>query len=166
MSNNPTSPYPKRMVSFRTSAEKMRSANLLRLAVILELALIPVGVVVSFAADRFLPAVVLELEEEQLGSFMDFSEITFGLILWVVFTAVMVGAWIASVIGLLKLRRWGAWLYLASTILTLPLHFMMGFDVRHPIDIVFDDLYRFIPGFVIGLAFFSDAIPKSNRDHR
>jgi len=41
---------------------------------------------------------------------------------------------------------------------------MMGFDLRHPIDIVFDDLYRFIPGFVIGLAFFSDAIPQPNSE--
>lgn len=145
-------------------AEEMRAAKFLRLAVILELALIPVGVGFSFAADSFLPPEVLELEEKQWEDFMDFSNIGMGLILWIVFTAVMFAAWIASIIGLLKLQRWGAWLYLASTILVLPLYFMMGFDVRHPIDIVFDDLYRFIPGFVIGLAFFSDAIPKPNSE--
>ncbi|MDA7630050.1 hypothetical protein N9873_04430 [Akkermansiaceae bacterium] len=134
------------------------------MAVILELALIPVGLAVSFAADNFLPPEALELEERQMEAFMDFSNIGAGLILWMIFTAVMFAAWIASIIGLLSLRRWGAWLYLASTILALPIYFMMGFDVRHPIDIVFDDVYRFIPGFVIGLAFFSDAIPKSNSE--
>ena len=142
----------------------MRAAKYLRLAVILELALIPVGLVVSFAADSFLPSEALELEEKQLEGFMNFSDISVGLILWVVFTAIMFVAWVASIIGLLRLRRWGAWLYLASTILALPIYFMMGFDVRHPIDMVFDDLYRFIPGFVIGLAFFSDAILKPNSE--
>jgi len=78
----------------------MRAAKYLRLAVILELALIPVGVAISFAADSFLPPEALELEEKQLEGFMDFSEISVGLILWVVFTAVMFGAWIASIIGL------------------------------------------------------------------
>ena len=136
----------------------MRAAKYLRLAVILELALIPVGIVVSFAADSFLPSEALELEEEQLEGFMNFFDIS------VVFTTIMFVAWVASIIGLLRLRRWGAWLYLASTILALPIYFMMGFDVRHPIDIVFDDLYRFIPGFVIGLAFFSDAILKPNSE--
>jgi len=142
----------------------MRAAKYLRLAVILELALIPVGVGVSFAADSFLPPEALEMEAKQMESFMDFSSIGVRLIPWMIFTAVMFGGWIASLIGLLKLRKWGAWLYLASTILALPLYFMVGFDVRHPIDIVFDDLYRFIPGFVIGLAFFSDAIPKPNSE--
>jgi hypothetical protein len=58
------------------------------------------------------------------------------------------------------LKRWGAWLYLITTFSVLPIYFMFGFDVRHPIDQIFDDIYRSIPGLIIGLAFFSDAIPK------
>jgi len=86
------------------------------------------------------------------------------MIAFIVGGLAMFVAWIASIIGLLKLKRWGAWLYLFTTFSALPIHFMTGFDVRHPIDLIFDDIYRFIPGLIIGLAFFSDAIPKRDSE--
>jgi hypothetical protein len=142
----------------------MNPSKLLRIAVITEIALIPVGVAISFWADSFLPGDVLTLEENQKVAFTDIETIGLGMIAFMTAALAIFGAWIASIIGLLKLRRWGAWLYLVTTFLALPIYFMTGFDVRHPVDQVFDDIYRFIPGFIIGLAFFSGAIPKRDSE--
>ena len=138
----------------------MKAAKILRLAVIAEIALVPAGVAVSIWADSFLPKDVLTLEESQTDKFTDIQSMGPGMIALMAGSLVMCGAWIASIIGLLKLKRWGAWLYLFTTFSALPIYFMTGFDVRHPIDLIFDDIYRFIPGFILGLAFFSDAIPQ------
>jgi len=143
-----------------TFAEEMKAAKILRLAVIAEIALIPLGVAVSFWADSFLPKGALTLEENQSYAFADIQSFDLSTIAFMVGALVMLGTWIASIVGLLKLKRWGAWLYLITTFSALPIYFMTGFDVRHPIDQIFDDIYRFIPGLIIGLAFFSDAIPK------
>ena len=142
----------------------MNAAKILRLAVIAEIALIPVGVGVSIWADSFLPKDALTLAESQPNIFTDIQSIGPGMIAVMAGSLAMCGAWIASIIGLLKLKRWGAWLYLFTTLLALPLYFMFGFDVRHPIDQIFDDIYRFIPGLIIGLAFFSDAIPRKDSE--
>ena len=138
----------------------MSPSKILRIAVIAEIALIPVGVAVSFWADSFLPSDIVTLEENQNIAFTDIDSFGPGMIaLMVAFLAISF-AWIASIIGLLKLKRWGAWLYLFTAFLALPIYFMTGFEVCHPIDQIFYDIFRFIPGFIIGLAFFSGAIPK------
>jgi len=142
----------------------MKASKVLRIAVVAEVALIPVGVAVSFWADSFLPKDFLTLEESQSNPFADVQSMGPGMISYLVASLIMFGAWIASMIGLLKLKRWAAWLYLLTTVLALPLYFMFGIDVRHPIDQIFDDIYRFIPGFIIVLAFFSDAIPQKNSE--
>jgi len=142
----------------------MKAATILRLAVIAEIGLIPVGVVVSIWADSFLPKDALTLEESQTNTFTDIPPIGPGMIAFMVGSLAMGGAWIVSIIGLLKLKRWGAWLYLFTTFWALPLYFMFGFEVHHPIDLVFYDLYRFIPGLIIALAFFSDAIPQKDSE--
>ena len=142
----------------------MKAAKILRLAVIADIALIPVGVGVSIWADSLLPKDALPLEESQSNIFTDIQSMGPGMIVSMVGSLVMFGAWIASITGLLKLKRWGAWLYLFTTFLALPLYFMFGFDVRHPIDRIFDDIYGFLPGLIIGLAFFSDAIPRKDSE--
>ena len=139
----------------------MIAAKILKIAVIAEIALIPIGVAVSYWADSFLSAEALSFEENEAYALGDLQSIGVGSIFLIIGGTLMFGAWIASIIGLLKLRVWGAWLYLFSTILALPIYLIFGIDVRHPIDQIFDDIYRFIPGFVIALAFFSDAIPKT-----
>ena len=142
----------------------MNPSKILRIAVIAELALIPFGIAVSFWANSFLPSDVITLEENQKNPFTDIESIGPGMIAFIVAALAMFGAWITSIIGLLKLKRWSAWLYLVTTFLALPIYFMTGFDVRHPVDQVFDDIYRFIPGFIISLAFFSGAIPKKDSE--
>jgi len=142
----------------------MNPSKILRIAIIAEIALIPIGVAVSFWAESSLPSDVITLEENQTSAFSEIESIGPGMIAFMAVALVMVGGWIAAIIGLLKLKRWGAWLYLFTTLLALPIYFMTGFDVRHPIDQVFDDIYRFIPGFIIGLAFFSGAIPNQESE--
>lgn len=138
----------------------MNPSKILRIALIAEIALVPVGVAFSFWADGFLPGEVLALEENQKSAIVDFESPV--LIVFIVAAVALFCAWMAAVVGLFQQRRWGAWLYLFSTFGALPVYFMTGFDVRHPIDQVFDDVFRFIPGFIIGLAFFSGAIPKKD----
>ena len=138
----------------------MTPSKILRIAVIAEIALIPVGFGVSFWADSFLPSDVVTLEENQNTAFTDFDSIGPRMIAFLVAALAISGAWIASIIGLLKLKRWGAWLYLCTAFLGLPIYFMAGFTVWHPIHQIFYDILRLIPGFIIGLAFFSGAIPK------
>jgi urea transporter len=138
----------------------MNPSKILRIAVIAEIALIPVGIAVSFWADTFLPSDVVTLEENQNTAFTDLDSIGPGMMAFILAGLAISGAWIASIIGLLKLKRWGAWLYLFTAFLALPIYFMTGFEVNHPIDQIFYDIFRFIPGFIIGLAFFSGAIPK------
>jgi hypothetical protein len=142
----------------------MKAATILRLAVIFELVLIPLSIGVSLWADGLLPNEVIAFEENQTSVFTDINPSDLGMIALVVGGLVLVGAAIASVIGLLKLKRWGAWLYLFCTISTLPIYFMTGFEIRHPIDQIFDGICLSLPGFIIGLAFFSDALPKRDDD--
>ncbi len=141
----------------------MNAAKILRFAVIAEIVLILVAIPVSYWADRLLPDEVLALEQNQSNAFAGIDSISFGMRIVLAFGAlVALGVWIASITGLLMLKRWGAWLYLITVFLALPAYFIMGFDVLHPIDHVLGDLLRLFPGFIIGLAFFSDAIPKKD----
>ena len=146
----------------------MNPSKILRIAVIAEILLIPVGVAISFWADSFLPNDVITLEENQKSAvteITDIHSIGLGMIAFMVAGLAMFAAWIASIIGLLKLKRWGAWLYLFTAFLALPIYFISGFEVCHPIDQIFYDILRFLPGFIIGLAFFSGAIPKRDSEH-
>lgn len=138
----------------------MNAAKVLKSAVIAEIALIPVGILVSWWTDNLLPKEVLALEQNQTNAFTGIDAIDLGMIALIIGVFVMLGAWIASVIGLLKLKRWGAWLYLFTYFSALPVWFMIGFDVLHPLDQAFDAIYGLLPGIIIGLAFFSNAIPK------
>jgi urea transporter len=143
----------------------MKAAKILRLAVIAELTLIPIGIAVSYWADSLLPREIITLEENHTTAF---SVIEAGGAGMTAFTAasllLLFGSYIASVIGLLLLKRWGAWLYLFGAILSLPLHLLTGFEVLHPVDLIFDGICQFTPGFIIALAFFTDAIPKRDRE--
>lgn len=141
----------------------MTAATILRIAVIAEIALFPVYYFMSCRADRQLPAEVLALEEQQAIPLADFVSMTPGAIALIA-AVVIISAVIASIIGLLKLRRWGAWLYLVTTLLALPVPFLCGFVVLHPIHQMLDSICLFLPGFIIGLSFFSDAIPKKISD--
>ena len=69
---------------------------------------------------------------------------------------------LGAIIGLLKLKMWGAWLYLISIVLVLPLYFAFGYTINHPIVQIYTEIYGIIHGMIIGLAFFSDAIPRRN----
>ncbi|MES2477323.1 MAG: hypothetical protein V4640_16170 [Verrucomicrobiota bacterium] len=142
----------------------MNASKILKLAVIAEIALIPLGIAVSYWADRFLPEEALALVENQSLAFSTEEPMSSSTILILAASIPMLGVWIASWVGLFKLKRWGAWLYLISTLSALPLYLLFGIDVRHPIDQIFDSIYGFIPGLIIGLAFFSNAIPHQTRE--
>lgn len=144
----------------------MNAAKILKSAVIVEIALIPVSIAVSYWAGSFLPKEVLTLEENQTNFFTSIITesdfINFGAIALIAYAFVLLGAWIASIIGLLKLKRWGSWLYLCTIFLGLPIYFTTGFDVTHPIEQVNFNICGMLTGIIIGLAFFSNAIPRKD----
>ncbi len=78
------------------------------------------------------------------------------------FALVVLGVWIASVIGLLTLRRWGAWLYLAGAVLGIAYYITSGIEIMHPIELVADSIMGLLPGFILAMAFFSGAIPPKS----
>jgi hypothetical protein len=101
-----------------------------------------------------------EQQWERLTEGLSEGQFPIALILWGVFALVMLGLWLTSVVGLYTLRRWGAWLFTATTFLGLPLYFMLDFELLQPVHRVYESLSWIITGLIIGLAFFSDAIPK------
>lgn len=150
------------LTNYKTS-KQMTAAKILRIAVIAEIALVPVYYFVNTWASRLLPSEALTVEENQVIPLLDFATMTPGGIAMIAAGVLFVVIGIASIVGLLKLRRWGAWLYLISHLLSLPVPFLTGFVVLHPMHQMLDVICFFIPGFIIALAFFSDAIPKKER---
>lgn len=140
----------------------MKAATALRIAVIAEIVMMLVGVGVAFWIKDWLPPELLEFQQNQPDYLMDEKVpplIRGGLIAALI---LVLGATLASIVGLLKLKPWGAWLYLLSVALLLPTYFGFGYAICHPIDQIYTEIYGIIQGMIIGLAFFSDAIPRNS----
>jgi uncharacterized membrane protein (DUF2068 family) len=61
-------------------------------------------------------------------------------------------------IGLLRLKRWGAWVHLSASLtgfIMLPLY---GPIVQHPVTSLVDGLSVLVSGCLYGVAFFSTAL--------
>jgi hypothetical protein len=82
----------------------MTPSRILRIAVVAEIALIPVGIAVSFWAHTFLPSDIITLEESQNTAFTDFDSMGPGMIAFIVAALAITGAWIASIIGAIFIK--------------------------------------------------------------
>ena len=138
----------------------MNAAKVLRIAVVAELVLIPLYVGVSIWTERLLPPDLLAIAENQQDYFTEFDPAH--PVGWALIAGMMVGAglYIASIVGLLMLKRWGAWLYLLGIVVLSPAYFLTSFEIVHPLTQMTEGIGGIVTGIVLGLAFFSDAIPK------
>ena len=138
----------------------MIAANALRIAVTAWLVLMPLTLGITFWTEGQLPSELVDFRDSQQDHFTIFDPIL--EIEWLMTGGVFItlGIWIGSVVGLLKMKRWGAWLYLLGIVVGLPLYFLSGFEIFHPLEQVVGDINNIVSGLILGLAFFSDAIPK------
>ncbi|RYZ89928.1 MAG: hypothetical protein EOP06_08580 [Proteobacteria bacterium] len=137
----------------------MISTTALRTAVIVELFYVPISVAISYWTEDLLPEEALRLEENQESFFSNNKSFTPAVLAVSAYCFAIIGMYFAAIIGLLRLRRWGAWLYLIAWIAALPVSFLFGFVVDHPIVEISQSLFCLLSGFILGLAFFSTAIP-------
>jgi len=127
----------------------------LRTAIVFEWLFGLAMIVLSFALERFLPEALREyvaLDAE--------SPIAIGELLLLPLAILLLIATLASSIGLLLLQRWARWSYLASVVLGCVITPFLGPTVEHSLTDTFDRIATTLSGLVIGIAFFSDAIPE------
>jgi hypothetical protein len=133
----------------------MTPQRALQFVTIAFLLLSAVSIAVGFAEDEFLPA---PLREWQEGS-TDALSLPLAVILGVLAIGCIVSVLVASV-ALLLMKRWGAWLHLASMLVAYVLVFFLGPLIQLPVTYVVENMSTLAAGAIYGLAFFSDALPS------
>ena len=66
--------------------------------------------------------------------------------------------WLISVVGLLRMRRWGAWTRAIAVFLGLIMINFFDFPPQHGTTAFFEAVGRLLEGLLLGIAFFTDAI--------
>jgi uncharacterized membrane protein len=67
---------------------------------------------------------------------------------------------IAGTTGLLMLRKWGAWLHLASTVVSAAMGPVLGAITIGPLDQILSGVSYLFAGAIYGIAFFSTALAR------
>src|SRR5688572_1362315 len=127
----------------------------LRTAIVFEWLFGLAMIALSFALERFLPEALREylaLEAE--------SPIAIGELLLLPLAILLLIVTLASSIGLLLLQRWARWSYLACVVLGCAITPFLGPTVEHSLTDTFEMVATTLSGLVIGISFFSDAIPE------
>lgn len=137
----------------------MRSTTVLRICVVLEWTFVASGIVLSFFLENSLPAPLRDWLVSDRERDLDLREVT----LLITSIPLLLSAFVGS-IGLLFLKRWAAWLYLASVIVGFIIFPFTGPTVEHALADAVDEIAALMNGLIVGLAFFSDALkPKPSR---
>ena len=128
----------------------MENTKILQILVILEWIIVIAAVTLStlFLHDRMPLELKLWIDADLETDF------TTSDIMSLVF---LVANFVGSV-GLYNLKKWGAWIYLGSGILILPLVPFTGPLVLHGIESAMYDITMIISGMIIALAFFTDTL--------
>jgi hypothetical protein len=133
----------------------MTATFALRTAIVFEWLFGLSTIILSITLERFLPDPLREylaVEAESVPSLAEFLILPLAIVMLLVL--------IASSIGLLLLQRWARWGYLASMALSCVLMPFLGPHVEHALTEAFDMASMILSGVVIGLAFFTNAIPE------
>ncbi len=137
-----------------TAPDPKRALQLLTIAY---LVLCGMSIATGLAMDDLLPAPLLEWSIES----QDFSGTQ--LLALSILVLYAIGALIVGSVGLLRMKRWGAWVHLSASLtgfIALP---MYGPIVQHPVTSLVDGLGVLVSGCIYGVAFFSTAL--SETDH-
>jgi hypothetical protein len=76
-----------------------------------------------------------------------------GLLFFSLFAAAFFGAWIASVVGLLRLRPWGRKLFIASMVVAYLLFPLMGYTFASPAQGTLDAMFYACDGAILVMLF-------------
>ena len=139
----------------------MQAARVLRVCVVANWILLVAMVVLSFVLESHLPDPLRDwVAAESEKDFTPKELILLGLAVpWF-------GFYVVGGFGLFLLKRWGAWLFLASLIgLWIPVPFF-GPTVEHAVPYALYEASVMITGLIIGLAFFSDALVSEKEEEK
>lgn len=136
----------------------MRVSTVLRICVLSEWVLVGISITLSLFLESHLPPPLQEwltTEAEQDSQPYEAFLLAGGFLL-LLFA-------LAGSVGLLFLKRWGAWLYLLSLVIGYLLFPFFGPTVEHGLADAVDELTVMLSGLILGLAFFSDALPAKQK---
>lgn len=124
----------------------------LQLLTIAYLVLCGISIATGLALDDLLPEPLLAwtLEAQDLSGTQ--------LLALAILVLYAIGALILGSVGLLRMKRWGAWVHLSASLtgfIALPLY---GPIVQHPLTSLVDGLGVLVAGCLYGVAFFSTAL--------
>jgi hypothetical protein len=132
----------------------MRASTALRIALMGEIVLAVIAIALSLLLSSTLPPELQAWLERETEPGLSAREIAaYGGYV------VALALWVGGLVGLLMLRRWGAWLYLAATTvgyLSIIVHAEPVVEV--PVADIVAELATILCGVVLGLSFFSDAL--------
>ncbi len=129
----------------------------LQLLTIVYLVLCGVSIATGLALDDLLPEPLLAWTIES----QDFSGTQ--LLALGILVLYAIAALISGSVGLLRMKRWGAWVHLSASLtgfIALPLY---GPIVQHPVTSLVDGLGVLVAGCLYGVAFFSTALSETDR---
>jgi cytochrome c biogenesis protein CcdA len=132
----------------------MRSTTALRIAVVAEIVFVVITITLSEVLEHKLPEELLSWKQQSKDAQLGPADFIFAFGFLGIF-AVAIASWI----GLLFLKKWAAWTYLAATAVGYLLFALLNEPhVGTSIDAVANDLATIAQGVILGLAFFSDAL--------
>jgi hypothetical protein len=131
----------------------VKASTALRTAVVAEWVLLISGVILSFMLESRLPQPLQAWLEQELEAPMEGVDV-------IVFAGFMlaISTMLVATVGFLLLQRWARWVYLAALASGYLVYPFSGPTVEHALADMADDLSLICCGFIIGLAFFSDAL--------
>jgi|Laugresp1bdmlbsn_1035097.scaffolds.fasta_scaffold04178_2 hypothetical protein len=109
-----------------------------------------IGLAISFADESFLPKELAAWNEAQKPE--DAS-----VILLLITGIPVVIATYASLVGMFIFKKWGAWLYLVTSVIA-SMFLLVEPSVESGISAFFSDLDSVLGGVILGIAFFSSAL--------
>ena len=131
----------------------IKASTALRVSVVAEWSLVAATVALSLLREDLLPEPLRDwVADEATRESTGFER---GLL---VVSVVALIAHLAASVGLLQLRRWAAWLYLATTALVYVIAAFLGPTVDDALGATVSELATAFSGAVIALAFFTDAL--------
>ena len=130
----------------------MNKTTVFRLLIVLDIVGCFLLIAFVFLDEKLLPAELVNLTDEYYSSVPDAITVLSGGIGCVALLLI-----IASWIGLLMLKKWGAWFYLASHLLLI-ISTLFGPQIMSGIFYTLDSSWTMLSGIILGMAFFSDVL--------
>ena len=133
----------------------MNKTTALRIFVIADFVMMIASIALSLGLEDRLPPLLLEWTISESNREMTPIE---GI--YLAFSLPVLGLALIGSIGLFLLKKWGAWCFLLSLVISYALLPLAGPTVEHAIAVMVSDFSIIASGIIIGIAFFSDVFDK------